>query len=69
MAASWKTTLCGILTIISSAITLIGMPLLDSDPLTVANYEAFIAAAVAGVGLILARDNDKTSLQVGAGKI
>lgn len=54
---SWKTTLCGILTIVSSAITLIAMPLLDSDPLTVANYEAFVAATVAGIGLIMAKDH------------
>ena len=66
MRASWKTTLCGILTIAASGITLIGMPLLDNDPLTVANYEAFVAAVIAGIGLIVARDNNVTSEAAGA---
>ena len=69
MKLSWKTTLCGILTIAASGITLVAIPLLDADPLTVPNYTAFVATLTAGIGLILARDNDKTSLDVGAGKL
>lgn len=65
---SWKTTLCGILSIVAAGVTLIAIPLLDQDPLTVPNYTAFVAAITAGIGLLFARDNDKTSLEVGAGK-
>lgn len=63
---SWKTTVCGILSIIAAAATLVAIPLLDQDPLTVPNWTAFVAAATAGIGLILARDNSKTSEAVGA---
>lgn len=63
---SWRTTLCGVLMIVSSAISLIAMPLLDADPLTVANYEAFVAAVIAGIGLIAARDNGVSSEAAGA---
>lgn len=66
---SWKTTVCGIISILSAVATLIAIPLLDADPLTVPNWTAAGAAIMAGVGLLLARDNDKTSLDVGAGKL
>lgn len=64
--ASWKTTLCGILSILAAGITLVGIPLLDADPLTEANWTAFGTAVVAGVGLIFARDNGKSDEDVGA---
>jgi hypothetical protein len=63
---SWKTTLCGILTIAASGITLVAIPLLDNDPLTVPNYTAFVAALTAGIGLLFARDNGVTSEAAGA---
>ena len=66
MSASWKTTLCGILTIAASGITLVAIPLLDADPLTIPNYTAFIAALTAGIGLLFARDNGVTSEAAGA---
>jgi len=66
MSASWKTTLCGILTIAASGITLVAIPLLDADPLTIPNYTAFIAALTAGIGLLFARDNNVTSAMAGA---
>lgn len=65
--SSWKTTVCGILSIIASVITLIAIPLLDQDPITVPNWTAAGAAVMAGVGLLFARDNDKTSVEVNAG--
>ncbi len=40
----------------------------DNDPATVPNWTMVISMITAGVGLVLARDNDKTSEQVGAGK-
>lgn len=64
--ASWKTTVCGILSIVAAGATLVAIPLLDSDPLTVPNWTAFVAAVTAGIGLIFARDNGVTSEQAGA---
>jgi len=64
---SWKTTLAGIGTILAA----VGVALtaqFDADPATVANWGAVIGAFTAGIGLISARDNDKTSGDVGAGK-
>jgi len=62
---SWKTTLCGVLGIVAAAITLLAIPVLDSDPATVANWGAFTAAISTAVGLFFARDNDKSSEDVG----
>ncbi len=62
---SWKTTLAGvaaILTAVGSALTAI----IDNDPTTVMDVGATVAAIMAGIGLILARDNSKTSEDVGA---
>lgn len=62
---SWKTTGAGIgaiLVAVGSALS----ATFDADPLTVADWGAVIAAIIAGIGLIAARDNDKTSEQVGA---
>ncbi len=63
---SWKTTLAGIAALIA-AIALAIAHQFDSDPATVADWSAVIAAITAGVGLLLARDNDKSSEDVGAG--
>jgi len=62
---SWRTTVCGVLSIIAAGITLIAIPLLDADPGTMPNWSAFGVAAVAGIGLIFARDNNKSSEDVG----
>lgn len=65
MKKSWKTTGAGIgaiLVAIGSALS----ATFDADPLTVADWGAVIAAVIAGVGLIAARDNDKSSEEVGA---
>ena len=63
---SWKTTLCGVLGIVAAAITLLAIPVLDSDPATVANWGAFTATLTTATGLFFARDNDKSSEDVGA---
>ncbi|RMF95501.1 MAG: hypothetical protein D6727_10635 [Gammaproteobacteria bacterium] len=62
---SWKTTLAGIAAIVA-AIALAIAHQFDSDPTTAADWSAVITALTAGVGLVLARDNDKTSEQAGA---
>lgn len=67
MARSWKTTTAGILAIVGSICAAISAEL-DGNPDTTANWAAVIPAAIAGVGLVMARDNDKTSENVGAGK-
>ncbi|MFH1022131.1 MAG: hypothetical protein V1809_01940 [Planctomycetota bacterium] len=63
---SWKTTACGILAAVAAGITLVVIPLLDNNPATTANWGAFGASLAAAVGLVLARDDDKTSEDVGA---
>ena len=62
---SWKTTgagLSAILIAVGSAIK----ALTDNDPATAIDVGALAAALMAGIGLIFARDNDKTSKQVKA---
>lgn len=66
MKSSWKTTAAGIgaiLVAVGSALT----ATFDADPATVADWGAVVAAIIAGVGLIMARDNNVTSEQAGAG--
>lgn len=61
---SWKTTTAGIgaiLVAVGSALT----AMFDGDAATVADWGAVIAAVIAGIGLISARDNDKSSQDVG----
>jgi len=53
--SSWRTTATGVLMILG-AVVAIGKPLLDNDPVTLPNWEAAYAAIIAGIGLILARD-------------
>jgi len=62
---SWKTTVAGIAAIIA-AIALAIANEFDADPATVADWGAAIAALSAGLGLLFARDNNKSSEQVGA---
>ncbi len=64
---SWKTTLAGIAAIIAAVGTAVSAQF-DNDPATVPDWTMVIGMITAGVGLVLARDNDKTSEQVGAGK-
>lgn len=60
LRGSWKTTGAGvsaILIAVGSAIS----ALTDNDPATVVDFGALSAALIAGIGLIFARDNDKSS--------
>lgn len=63
---SWKTTSAGIGMIVVAFFTMILEPLTDEDPKTNPDYNKAIAAILGGIGLIAARDNDKTSEETGA---
>lgn len=58
---SWRTTLCGILTVCGAAITLVAVPLMDCDPNTHVNFEGFVTAFFAAIGLYFARDKNVSS--------
>lgn len=62
---SWKTTGAGISAILIASGSALSA-LTDNDPATVVDWGALSAALLAGIGLIFARDNDKTSKQVKA---
>ena len=62
---SWKTTTAGVLAIVAAIATALAASF-DSDPLTVAHWDIVIAATLAGIGLIFARDNTVTSETAGA---
>lgn len=62
---SWKTTLSGV----AAIITTLGAALsamTDGNPDTTVNLSATITAIAVGLGLIMARDNNKSSEDVGA---
>lgn len=62
---SWKTSLFG-----SGGLLLIWAPVLsaafDGDPSTIPNFGLAIATSMPALGLLFARDNNRTSEQVGA---
>lgn len=61
---SWKTTVCGVL----AAVTAIfngAIAMLDADAATNPDYAVIIATVIAAIGLIAARDNSKSSEDVG----
>lgn len=60
---NWKTTGAGIAAIlvaVSAALT----ALTDNNEATTIDYASLLAAVIAGVGLLCARDGDKSSLQL-----
>lgn len=62
---SWKTTAAGV----GAILVAIGAAMsaqFDADPATSPDWGAVIAAIIAGIGLIMARDNSVTSEQAGA---
>lgn len=65
MKGSWKTTATGVCTVLVALGTAI-KALTDGDPATTPNIEVTITAITAGLGLIFARDNNKSSEDVGA---
>lgn len=65
MKKSWKTTVAGIGAILAAIGTALHAQF-DIDPATVADWSLVISTTIAGVGLLFARDNDKSSESVGA---
>ena len=62
---NWKTTGAGVAAILialSAALT----AFTDGDPTTTIDFASLLASVIAGVGLICARDGDKTSEAIGA---
>lgn len=66
MSSSWRTTTAGIGAILIAVGSALGAQF-DNDPATLADWGAVIAAVIAGVGLLFARDNKVTSEQARAG--
>ena len=62
---SWKTTVSGIGAILAAVGGALSA-MFDGNALTNPDWTAVIAAVVAGIGLIAARDNKVTSEDVGA---
>lgn len=62
---SWKTTACGILTIIA-AVSPALKAMIDGDHATNPDWSLVAPLVTAGIAAIFARDNDKTSENVGA---
>lgn len=64
---SWKTTTAGVAGIVG----IVAMALqaqFDSDPHTVAEWGVVVPVVISQIGLLFARDNDKSSEQVGVKK-
>jgi hypothetical protein len=61
---SWKTTITGILAILVAAGGA-AVKLLDGDAATNPDWEVVMAAIMAGLGLIFARDNNVSSKDIG----
>ena len=60
---SWKTTVSGIASILAGVVLALRAITGEGE----ADFAGAIAAITAGVGLLMARDNDQTSESVGAG--
>lgn len=60
---NWKTTLAG-LAAICVAIGVAVQSHLDNDPLTIVRWEVVLASVLAGLGLVFAKDGDKSTEQL-----
>lgn len=65
MKASWKTTTAGIASIVVAVASCVQAHF-DGDSATVPNWEVAVAAIMAGIGLMFARDNGVSSERAGA---
>lgn len=62
---SWQTTAAGVAAILAAVAGAVQL-LTDGDPSTNPDWNTTVTAIIAGVGLIFARDNNKTSERAGA---
>lgn len=62
---SWRTTVAGVAVILSALSTAVQL-LFDGNPQTNPDFNILAAQIATGVGLLVARDNNKTSENVGA---
>lgn len=60
---NWKTTLAGLGAILIS-VGVAMQAFFDGNPETVVNWEVVLASLVAGLGLVFARDGDKSTAQL-----
>ena len=67
MLTSWRTTFAGIGAILV-AVGAAATAYFDTDPTTVVDFGVLVAAILAGIGLISARDNGVTSEQANSPK-
>jgi hypothetical protein len=67
MKKSWKTTTAAVAAIVA-AIAAAVQAQWDGDASTVPDWSGVVPTLIAAVGLLFARDNDKRSEDVGAGK-
>lgn len=65
---SWKTSASAIIAILTTWLTLVVTPLLDSDSATKPRFDEAISITIAAASGLFARDDDKRSEDVGAGK-
>lgn len=65
---SWKTSTSSILGILVTWLTLVFIPILDGKEETKPRFDEAISITVAASPGLFARDDDKSSEQVGAGK-
>ena len=61
---SWKTTVAGVLAILISVLGVVST--IVTDGVNAVEWGVVVPAILAGVGALFARDNDKTSEDVGA---
>jgi hypothetical protein len=65
LQGSWKTTMAGVIAIVTAILSAVQL-LIDNDPATNPDWTTLIAAIMAGIGLLFARDNNVTSEAAGA---
>jgi hypothetical protein len=63
---SWKTSASAVVAIITTWLSLVIVPLLDSDAATKPKIDEAVSITVASLIGFFSRDDDKTSEQVGA---
>lgn len=63
---SWQTSMAGLSAITVAVFSMIIQPLTDGNPETNPDYNVAITAIIAGIGLLFARDDNKTSEETGA---